>query len=66
MRREILWVDVKDRLPAELHNVLIFTVYPIGSVICAYHCHKSWRLDEYGWIKDEDVTHWAELPQGPT
>lgn len=58
------WISVKDSLPEEDENVLIFN----GEINKA--CRMSWDNDQ-GWIwthygmEAYDVTHWMELPSPP-
>ena len=66
------WISVKDELPKEDTNVILFD----GSIVfCgnfSYNIDKSvcWGNQVcdglcYGWYKKDEVTHWMPLPEGP-
>lgn len=58
------WISVKDRLPEDDRNVLVYDDHDIQFWV-AWHdeCHNNWYTQEgervYG------VTHWMWLPQLP-
>jgi hypothetical protein len=58
------WIDVKERLPANEVNVL---VYDSGDTYEAFHINGVWRpeLDLLGSITLK-VTHWQKLPSPPS
>lgn len=73
--KESGWVSVKDRLPKEGDDVLVwFEYYRFGEYNCLYQTHgigtyfenyKSWQINhETGW-RDLRVIAWMPLPQMP-
>ena len=59
------WISVKDRLPEDNTNVLVYR----GSLISVYTYigHNEWE-DDYGyWSRTDDdgITHWMPLPEPP-
>ena len=58
------WISVKDRLPEDDRNVLVYDDHDIQFWV-AWHdeCHNNWYTQEgesvYG------VSHWMPLPQPP-
>ena len=69
------WVSVKDRLPEEGDDVLVwFEYYRYGEYNCLYQTHgigtyfenfKSWLINgETGW-RDLRVIAWMPLPEKP-
>lgn len=69
------WVSVKDRLPEEGDDVLVwFEYYRYGEYNCLYQTHgigtyfenfKSWLINgETGW-RDLRVIAWMPLPEPP-
>jgi hypothetical protein len=65
------WISVKERLPVNTDNVLIYGGY---GYIIAYrdvigNCWEPiWVDQETGtpYVLDCDVTHWKPLPEPPT
>lgn len=60
------WIGVKDGLPEENTDVLVYR----GSLISVYTYigHNEWE-DDYGyWSRTDDdgITHWMPLPEPPT
>ena len=53
------WVSVKERLPTESKNYLVYTNYGTIMVLHFYHKKKKWISG------DEYVTHWMPLPEPP-
>lgn len=59
------WISVKDRLPEENINVLIYRRNMMN--VYTYFGHGEWE-DDYGyWTRTEDdgITHWMPLPEPP-
>lgn len=59
------WISVKDRLPEENINVLIYRRNMMN--VYTYLGHGEWE-DDYGyWTRTEDdgITHWMPLPDEP-
>ena len=59
------WIDVKERLPEEDGQYL---VYGIGLASRADHYANGQWWKQHGWQPDElkrKVTHWMPLPQPP-
>ena len=64
------WISVKDRLPEEHMDVLIYHGRFIGDMMSVYTYigNNEWR-DEHGYrssTRDEGITHWMHLPTPPT
>ena len=65
------WVDVKDRLPEENKDVLVFT--ELGKMAIGFYGGNNiyWYLyvgdnSEGGYeLYGEKITHWAQLPKPP-
>lgn len=63
------WINVKDKLPEENADVLIYRGGFIGDLmnVYTYKGHNEWE-DEYGYwsiTEDEGITHWMPLPAPP-
>lgn len=70
----ITWIDVRDRLPEDRQRVL--TWRPLGHPKYRLKVHQyeegySGSLDRW-WIgdpnylvDDQEISHWAVLPEGP-
>jgi hypothetical protein len=69
------WINVKDRLPDESNNVLVFN----GNFIAIGYYRKDFKINDNNsilaiprkWeyanvILDWDITHWMPLPEPPT
>jgi hypothetical protein len=62
------WIDVKDRLPTLLEDVLVCVIYEgndFGVVTNSYrdgYPHWTWEM---GSAKNYSVTHWMPLPEPP-
>lgn len=59
------WISVKDRLPEDNTDVLVYH----GSLISIYSYmgHNEWE-DDYGYFSrtdDDGITHWMPLPEPP-
>lgn len=60
------WIDVKDRLPKTMKNVLVYEKnegISIGFFAQHIKCWFVFRL--FGENKEPNVTHWRELPEPP-
>jgi hypothetical protein len=58
------WISVKDRLPEEDQDLLLFDSY----IEIGYFDGKNFmysEVDRYGYIKASGVTHWMPLPEEP-
>ena len=65
------WINVKDKLPPEEENVILFD----GSIVFAGNFHvvhnePYWGNQGcdgicYGWYEKDAVTHWMPLPKPP-
>lgn len=66
------WINVKDRLPAVCHRVLVF-VKGVQSIVVCYRTDppevRCWTLvdcDEFEQdFHESQISHWAELPKPP-
>lgn len=63
------WISVKDRLPEERTEVLVYRGSHIGDMmnVHTYLGHGSWE-DSYGYwsrTEDEGITYWMYLPDPP-
>ena len=65
------WISVKNQLPEELENVIVFTegYVDVGYLTEDRFGKRQWKtdsLDEWGDREVlEDVTHWMPLPKPP-
>lgn len=61
------WISVKDRLPEDGQEILIYVTVPGNMPIQVATCidgdGELW-LDS-GYSFGDDVTHWMELPEPP-
>lgn len=57
------WVSVKDRLPEQYTDVIVFTKNGIIDVDCLEHI-MSWGEEDFCKYGD-NVTHWMPLPTPP-
>ena len=60
------WISVKDSMPEQFTEVIIFTTK--GNVTCAYLYEEDWRHEEDERVADwniGEVTHWQPLPEPP-
>lgn len=61
------WVDVKERLPSEAGDYLVYPDRSCGARIAFYD--KRWFYVYMGLFGTEDnsteITHWMPLPDGP-
>ena len=60
------WINVKDRLPEDLEDILFFD----GKDIFKGHISKSYMDEFHTWVSVSgngiyDVTHWMPLPEPP-
>lgn len=66
-RRSSDWISVKDRLPEEGENILIFVndlkSEPVQADVCYYDGDEAW-LDS-GYNFGSDVPYWMPLPKPP-
>jgi hypothetical protein len=62
----VTWVPVADRLPTNDRTVLVVAPCDEGTVWTGWFATAEgvW-YDSTGW-RGITVTHWAELPKGPT
>lgn len=67
------WIKVKDRLPPDFENILIYCPI-IKSMTVAYLMYDKYEpifyiivdFDEYEQtVPIEDITHWMPLPESP-
>lgn len=67
---KVKWISTKHRLPKEDVAVLIIEeVYKVAFMYVAY-LHNGWWCEVYFdrpivLKENEDITHWAELPEPP-
>ena len=61
------WISVKDRLPIEGKNVLVFIPYKkVNLHYVSYLEANKWYVpDRLGRYELSDVTHWLPLPEPP-
>lgn len=68
------WISVKDRLPEEGEEVLVFGQYlndipKVLGVKSRYKGDQDWKYTWEGsdeWVyREDDVTHWMPLPEPP-
>jgi hypothetical protein len=64
------WIPVTERMP-DLHKPVLMWG-PDGRVCSGWRSDGGnrpdgywWPADEGGWYEDDEVTHWAELPEPP-
>jgi len=65
---EMEWVNVKDRLPSTVINVLIsYKHHNQPFTTRGYYTGKGWRVMTWTGsdIFFDEVTHWAPLPENP-
>lgn len=62
IRREVFWIHVRDHMPDDEMAVLVWAK---GDMFMAFMDGGEWR--DAGNVKQlYGVTHWAQLPEGPT
>ena len=60
------WIRVEDRLPNDLHEVLVYWIGPeYSEVIIATLYHGGWSEAGKGGLCLPNVTHWQPLPDPP-
>jgi hypothetical protein len=64
-RRETFWVDVLDHMPDDETTVLVASGCGESDVNMAWHADGVWR-DCGTAAVIIDVTHWMDIPEGPT
>lgn len=65
LQETITWHSVHDSMP-DCGNVLIKTLFPAVPVWLGFHDSRDgWYYVDGNKVKYA-VTHWAELPEGPT
>lgn len=60
------WVSVKERLPEEGQEVLLYDVNSIRHYVIGWRRKKGdnksmWTLSN-GFVADKDITHWIPIP----
>ena len=60
------WISVKDGLPEEWTDVLVFSRFGFIETAVYTGAHGKWRI---GWNGDmleaDSITHWMPLPEPP-
>ena len=62
------WISVKDRLPEDETEVIIFVQHKIGWYrVFGWHDEYGWHssAEEFGDGESDFVTHWMPLPEPP-
>lgn len=69
------WISVKERMPPENENVLVYAVSKYGELSGPSRCvitkwkelagRKRWYDPWLGFCIDYDITHWMPLPDAP-
>lgn len=61
----ITWHDARNKLPDMHATVLVRHVHNGPHIWPGYHDGECWLCFDR-WDDDIKVTHWADLPKGPT
>jgi hypothetical protein len=71
-KHDINWISVKDELPEQSQEVLVCNINGIDQderdpFIAVLNCKKFFWINRYNYDdwKEEIVTHWMPLPEGP-
>lgn len=61
------WISVKDRLPENTGDVLIYGRFTIDCPRRVYEAFYDKKRDKFTrlYINSKDVTHWMPLPDPP-
>ena len=60
------WISVKDRLPEQGQQVLIYSRYDFCEVALYIGIPGKWRVTwNHDMLDADSVTHWMPLPQPP-
>ena len=68
------WISVKDRLPEDDVDVIVYAVSNNGgyTIVITFHTHKLYGLNIEGWAppwqyftSSYTITHWMPLPEPP-
>lgn len=65
------WISVKDRLPEEEENVILYDGDEVFcgnmEIMLGKHCFGNQKCDGicYGWYEKKKITHWMPLPKPP-
>ena len=68
------WISVKDRLPEDNVDVIVYAVSNNGgyTIVITFHTHKLYGLNIEGWappwqyfFMNYTITHWMPLPEPP-
>ena len=68
------WISVKDRLPEDDVDVIVYAVSNNGgyTIVITFHTHKLYGLNIEGWAPpwqyftiSYTITHWMPLPEPP-
>ena len=57
---ERAWISVKDRLPEESGNYIVYCEIADGTIVITLNYSHGWFIK-----KPDKVTHWMPLPQPP-
>lgn len=55
------WISIKEKLPEELKNVLLYD-YTCNYYSIGFYQNGKWHCLESSWRMD-DFTHWTNLPE---
>ncbi len=60
------WISVKDRLPEDSREVLIYDKRS-GDVLYAWYSMETWNENDFCYEGDDldDISHWMPLPEPP-
>lgn len=68
------WISVKDRLPEDDVDVIVYAVSNNGgyTIVVTFHTHTLYGLNIEGWAspwqyftRNYTITHWMPLPDPP-
>lgn len=68
------WISVKERLPEDDVNVIVYAVSNNGgyTIVVTFHTHTLYGLNIEGWAspwqyftRNYTITHWMPLPEPP-
>jgi hypothetical protein len=64
------WVACSDRLPEDSHSVLVWMDnvdhWSVASYVRKRRGVSGWIHDHEPDVTDDKITHWMELPEGPS